>query len=191
MDVLRVALAWRLGLGGAMRTGFRYAQTLGYDCVVRVDGDGQHAASEIPRLLEPVLSGRADAAMGSRYLGREGHTPPLLRRLTQRALASALSLLVGRRVTDPTSGFAAFGPAAVRLLGRHHPTGYPEPELLLLLARARQRVMEVPVRMRRRLTGRTSLTPLRTWLAAARTLLAIIVVPLRAAVESRSRLTQD
>jgi glycosyltransferase involved in cell wall biosynthesis len=187
LGVLRLTLPCRLGVGGAMRAGLKYARALGYETVVRVDGDGQHSASEIPRLLEPVLCRRADAAIGSRYLGRRGDPTPALRRWTHRILARCLSVLAGRRITDPTSGFAVFGPAAVRLLGLHHPTGYPEPELLLFLARSELRVVEVPIRMLRRQAGRTSLTPGRAGLAGARTLLAFIVVPLRAAVEGLRR----
>jgi glycosyltransferase involved in cell wall biosynthesis len=187
LRVERLGLGQRLGVGGAMRAGLRYARRRGYDSVVRVDGDGQHQASEIARLLGPVAAGLADVAIGSRYLRSDATDTPRVRRWTQRALATCLSLLTGRRITDPTSGFSAFGPRAVRLLGSHYPTGYPEPELLLFLARTGLRVVEVPIRMRRRQSGRTSLTVPRAGLAAARTLLALVVVPLRAAVEERTR----
>jgi hypothetical protein len=106
-----------------------------------------------------------------------------MRRAGQYLLAPLLSLVVGRRVTDPTSGFWAFGPRAVRLLSEHHPTGYPEPELLLLLSRNGLRVVEVPIEMRERSGGRSSLTIRRAGVALARVLLAVVIVPLRARVE--------
>jgi hypothetical protein len=84
-----------------------------------------------------------------------------------------------RRVTDPTSGMWAFGPRAIRLLSRHHPTGYPEPELLLLLHRNGLRFEEIPIRMRPRTAGSTSLTWARKSVALGRTALAVMVVPLR------------
>ena len=87
--------------------------------------------------------------------------------------------VAGQPATDPTSGFWAFGPRAVRLLAGHYPTGYSEPELRLFLARNGLRVVEVPVRMRPRQGGRTSLTLARTGHALARTILALVVVPLR------------
>ena len=89
-------------------------------------------------------------------------------------------------MTDPTSGFWLFGPKALRLLGGHHPAGYAEPELLLFLDRNNLCVTEVPIRMRPRTAGRTSLTAARTVLAFARTVLAFVVVPFRQMVEGQA-----
>jgi glycosyltransferase involved in cell wall biosynthesis len=175
----------RLGTGSAVRTGLRYAASLGYREIVRIDGDGQHPAEEIERLLAPIREGRADVVIGSRYMGAARASTRPLRLLSQWALGRVLSVLTGQRVTDPTSGLWAFGPRAVHLLVEHHPSGYPEPELLLFLSRNAMRVLEVPVTMRDRLAGRTSLTARRTGAAFARLLLLLIVVPLRSAVESR------
>lgn len=176
-----------LGLGGALRAGLRYARSLGVDLVVRVDGDGQHEAGEIERLLEPIRRGEADAVQGSRYLDADGHPEAGPRRSAQRALGTLMARVTGQPVTDPTSGSWALGPRAVRLLGEYHPTGYPEPELRLFLARNRLRVTEVAVRMRARLAGRSSLTAPRAGLALARVALALVVVPLRAAAEGSPR----
>jgi hypothetical protein len=98
-------------------------------------------------------------------------------------LAAGLSLVTRRRITDPTSGFWVFGPRALRMLARHYPAGYSEPELVLLLHRNGLRMQEVPIRMRPRLAGRTSLTATRALAALARTVLAMLVVPFRQAVE--------
>jgi hypothetical protein len=100
-------------------------------------------------------------------------------RLVQRALAACLSAITGQRITDPTSGFCVLGPNAVALLAEHHPTGYSEPELRLFLKRNALRTIEVPVNGRSRRAGRTSLTAGRVAGAAARALLAMIVVPFR------------
>ena len=172
----------RLGTGCAVRTGLRYAASLGYQEIVRVDGDGQHPAQEIDRLLAPIRHDEADVVIGSRYLNGANGSTPARPRLSQRALGVILTVLTGRRVTDPTSGLWAFGARALRVLVDHHPSGYPEPELLLFLSRNSIRVTEVPVTMRPRKAGRTSLTVSRTGAALARLLLLLIVVPLRAAV---------
>jgi glycosyltransferase involved in cell wall biosynthesis len=177
LGVRYLRLGQRLGVGGAVRAGLRYARRRGYERVVRLDADGQHPPRDIAALLE-VLDG-VDAVVGSRYVGASGYRTPPGRRLAQRALASGLSLMAGRKVTDPTSGFWGFGPRALALLCEHHPTGYPEPELHLLLARNRLAVREVGVAMRDRLGGRTTLTPPRVALALARAALAMVVVPLR------------
>jgi hypothetical protein len=172
-----LTLPHRLGIGGALRAGMRYARRRGYDAVARMDGDGQHRACDVARLLAVVRHGCADAALGSRYLARPRTRPGA--RVTQRALAACLSVMTGERVTDPTSGLWVFGPRAVHLLGRHHPDGYPEPELRLLLHRHGLRVRERAIASRQRHAGRTSLTPRRAVVAFARTLLALMVVPLR------------
>jgi glycosyltransferase involved in cell wall biosynthesis len=185
LGVRRLRLGRRMGIGGAVRAGLRYAQRMGFDTVVRFDGDGQHLAREIPRLLEPLAAGRAEAVLGSRYLAASvsaGYRSAGLRRAGKRRLAALMSLATGRTLTDPTSGFWAFGPRLVELLARHHPTGYPEPELLLFLHRNGCRVVEVATEMGPRLAGRTSLTALRALQALARVVLALVIVPLRATV---------
>jgi len=194
LGVRRLRLPLNVGVGAAVRAGLRYAAPLGFDAIVRIDGDGQHRADQVERLVQPICDGQADAVLGSRYRrpppgsspATGGYASPTVRRLAQHLLARLLSYLSGQSVTDPTSGFWAFGPRAVRVLSEHHPTGYAEPELVLFLHRNGLRLVEVGTEMRPRLAGRTSLTAPRAGLAFARVLLALIVVPLRAAVgESR------
>lgn len=167
----------RLGVGGAVRTGLRYAARLGHTLVVRVDGDGQHRPADIEAMLAPIADGQADVIFGSRF-ALAGTESSLLRR----TLAACLTTITGRRITDPTSGFCAFGPRAVRLLSDHHPTGYGEAELMLFLSRNGLDVAEVPVADRARLAGRTTLTPVRRLAAIARIALAMVIVPLRSGV---------
>jgi glycosyltransferase involved in cell wall biosynthesis len=185
LGVRWLTLSQRLGVGGAVRAGIRYARRAGYDYVVRIDGDGQHRACDIVRVLAPVVAGRADVALGSRFLHRRPESRGL-RRISQAFLAWCLSTVTRRPVTDPTSGFWLFGPRALRLLSGHHPAGYAEPELRLFLSRNGLDVVEVPIRMRPRIAGRTSLTMPRTLLALARTALAFVVVPFRQLVEGQA-----
>jgi glycosyltransferase involved in cell wall biosynthesis len=171
----------RRGVGRALRAGLRYAARQGYAIVVRLDADGQHDVDDIERLLAPLHAGRADVALGSRFVAanRSRHPGPI-----QRSLGALLSMITRRTVTDPTSGFWALGPRAVTLLVDHLPGGYPEPELQLFLSRNGMRVVEVEVQWRDRLHGHTSLTPFRLVAAAARTALAMIIVPFRATLRS-------
>jgi hypothetical protein len=167
----------RLGVGNAIRAGLRLASRLGYEAAVRIDGDGQHRAADIDRLLAPLRAGEADVVIGTRFPGSAGG--PGVSRLPQRLLATTLSAVTGRAVTDPTSGFCAIGRRAMRLLAEHHPGGYGEPELRLFLSRNGLSVIETPVLPRERLRGRTSLTPRRVATAAAHVALAMLIVPLR------------
>ena len=177
LDVAWLTLSTRVGVGGAVRAGLRYAVQHGYRYAARIDGDGQHRVSDIRRLLSLVASGELDAVTGSRFLGRRA--PVTLLRGAQVLLGAFLGLATGRRITDPTSGLFVAGPRALALLARHHPTGYAEPELILLLHRNRLRAGEMPIRSRPRRRGRTSLTPGRAVVACGRTLLALLVAPPR------------
>ncbi len=181
LDVRWLRLPERMGIGSAMRAGLRFAVRLDYDAVVRMDGDGQHSAEDVDRLLDPVVNGTADVVLGSRFTGRKRRAG--LARFPHQALATCLSLLTRRLVTDPTSGFCAIGRRAVRVLAEHHPTGYPEPELRLFLSRNALNVVEVPIHARPRLGGRTSLTAGRVTTAGARVVLAMLIVPFRCRVE--------
>ena len=184
LGVRWMRLPQRLGVGGAMRAGLRYAEHLGFDVVVRMDGDGQHRAADLGRLLGPITAGTADLVVGTRFAGWERAAGGIIRHGLRRVLAAGLSAATGRRLTDPTSGFCAFGPRAVRLLSEHHPTGYPEPELLLMAHRNDLRLVEVPIAPRDRIAGRTTLTHGRAIVAIGRVLLALVVVPLRGAVRA-------
>jgi glycosyltransferase involved in cell wall biosynthesis len=176
-------LEWpeRRGVGSALRAGLRYAERQGYSAVVRLDADGQHDVGDIDRLLAPLSAGTADVVLGSRFSSANRARAP---HSIQRSLGVLLSLITRRTVTDPTSGFWALGPRAVRLLAEHLPDGYPEPELHLFLSRNAMRVVEVDVQWRARLHGRSSLTTMRLLGAGARVALAMIIVPLRASVEA-------
>ena len=176
----------RHGIGAAVRAGLRYASERHYDVVVRLDGDGQHRAADIDGLLAPIERGHADVVLGSRYLEPAVASPGCLR-IVKRLLAMCLSVVVGETVTDPTSGFYALGSNAIRVLAGHHPSGYPEPELRLLLSRSALRVVEMPVRERPRLFGRTSLTPALVVTTGARVAFAVMTFPLR----DRVRVTPD
>jgi len=171
----------RMGVGSAVRAGLRYARRQGFDAVIRLDGDGQHAAADIAHLLVPLVRGEADVVLGSRYMTNV--EPRSIRfRAVQAVLAGCLTALTRRAVTDPTSGFCALGPRALELLSEHHPTGYAEAELRLLLARNGLSVAEVSVGSHARRAGRTSLTASRLVAAGARVLLALLIVPLRRVV---------
>ncbi|MFQ5512154.1 MAG: glycosyltransferase family 2 protein [Candidatus Krumholzibacteriia bacterium] len=154
--VLRLPL--NLGIGGAVQTGFRYARHKGYEYALQVDGDGQHPASAIADVLEPVSGGRADVAIGSRFLGREGFQSTFMRRVGIGMFRLLSRLTTGRTVTDSTSGFRAYNAAAIRYLAETYPSDYPEVEAVISLSRNRFRIVEVPVEMRERQGGQSSIT---------------------------------
>jgi glycosyltransferase involved in cell wall biosynthesis len=169
-------LPFNLGIGGAVQTGFRFAFENGYDLAVRVDGDGQHDPSELARVIEPVLRGEADIAVGSRFAaGATGYRSSRTRRVGIRILAGVVSRIVGERVTDTTSGFQALNREGIALFAHDYPHDYPEVEATVMVFRHRLRLREVPVSMRERGGGRSSITTIRSIYYMVKVLLAIFV----------------
>jgi glycosyltransferase involved in cell wall biosynthesis len=154
-----VRMPFNIGIGGGVQTGLQYARDHGYDIAVQVDGDGQHEPRELPKLLEPLLAGEADIVVGSRFLGQTSHRPPPLRRLGIRVFARIVSTLVGQPLTDTSSSFRAFRRRAISYFARDYPHGYLETvEATVIAARTGLRLKEVPVVMRERAVGQSTLT---------------------------------
>jgi glycosyltransferase involved in cell wall biosynthesis len=170
-----VSLPFNLGIGGAVQTGFRYAREHGYELVVRCDGDGQHDPSELPKVLAPVLAGEADIAVGSRFAGGDGYRSSATRRIGIRILALVVSAIAKQRVTDTTSGFQALNAKAIDLFAADYPHDYPEVEGMVMTIKHRLRLQEVPVTMREREHGQSSITALRSIYYMAKVLTALFV----------------
>ncbi len=177
-----VRLPFNLGIGATVQTGFRYALEHGYDTAVRLDGDGQHDPAELPALLEALGRGDADVVTGSRFVGVDGdYRPPLARRIGITWFARLVSLLTGQRVTDTTSGFQALNRKGIALFARDYPSDYPEVEATLLVLRSKLRLVEVPVRMREREHGASSITLVRSVYYVLKVTLALLVAMARKA----------
>jgi glycosyltransferase involved in cell wall biosynthesis len=155
-NVLR--LPFNLGIGGAVQAGFVYANENGYDYMAQVDGDGQHDPSELARLVEAMEKDRSlDLVCGSRFVAAGDYRAPLSRRTGIRIFAVLLSRISGQRITDPTSGFRLYNRRAISLFARDYPHDYPEVEAILMVHAHRLRMCEVPVRMRARGGGESSI----------------------------------
>jgi glycosyltransferase involved in cell wall biosynthesis len=176
-----VRLPFNLGIGGAVQAGYAWCAARGHDVAVQVDGDGQHDPAGLAALLEPVLAGRADLVVGSRFLGPGGFRSTAVRRAGIRYLCWFLRLRCGARVTDPTSGFRAAGRRAIELFAAAYPSDYPEPEAIALALRAGLTVEEVPARMRERALGASSISALRSLYYLVKVSLALLLLPPRRA----------
>jgi glycosyltransferase involved in cell wall biosynthesis len=171
--VLRLPI--NLGIGGAVQAGYLYAFEHDFDLAVQVDGDGQHDAGELGRLLEPVLSRRADLVIGTRFAGDPSYRAPLARRIGITLFAALVSLRVRQRMTDTTSGFRAVNRRGIKLFAADYPHDYPEVESVVTAARGQLRVCEVPVAMRQRAAGTSSITTFRSFYYVVKVLLALFV----------------
>jgi len=139
---------------GTVISYFQYAYTYKYDMVCQFDGDGQHIAEELHKIIAPVEKGEADYVIGSRFLDKNGFQSYLLRRIGIKLFAKLDSLIIGQKVTDVTSGFRAYGRNVIELFGNYYKHEIFDTNQLLLLSHfAGARILEVPVNMRERIHG--------------------------------------
>jgi glycosyltransferase involved in cell wall biosynthesis len=168
-------LPFNLGIGGAMQAGYKYAYKKGYDIAIQVDGDGQHDPKEIPKLLQGLREKRGDMVVGSRFITHSKYKSSIMRRLGGGIFSSLISRIIKQRITDPTSGFRAANRKAIQLFASYYPQDYPEPEVLVLLSKSLLTITEVPVKMKQRYSGESSITKIRAIYYMVKVLLAIFV----------------
>jgi glycosyltransferase involved in cell wall biosynthesis len=170
-----LSLAHHLGLGGCVQAGYRLAYELGYQYVIRVDGDGQHDPRDLPAILRALRESGCEMVIGSRFLdGEENHTS-FLRGLGIRFFRLVLRPILGKPVRDPTSGFVGVNRAALEVFSRSFPLEYPEIEALVVLQRKAFRFVEVPCRVRPRRSGRSSITAVKSFYYIIHVLLGVFV----------------
>ena len=174
-----LSLPFNLGVGGAMRAGYKLALQDGYEVAIQVDGDGQHDPHEIPHLIAAL--GNADIVIGARFAGRGDYAARGFRRLAMRMLARSLSRRCKTQLTDVTSGFRAVNRRTIGLFAAHYPNEYlgDTVESLVMAARAGMTVTQVPVAMRPRTTGTPSQTPVRAALYLGRALMVLGIARVR------------
>jgi len=175
-------LPFNLGIGGAVQTGYRYALENGFQLAVQVDGDGQHDPAQLGVLLQPLLAGEADVVVGSRFAAGGKYAAGRSRRVGIRLFALLVSGLCRQRLTDTTSGFRAVNRRGIRLFAGDYPHDYPEVEAIVMAVRQRLRLREVPVSMRPRDTGHSSITALRSLYYVIKVTLAVLFALCRRSV---------
>jgi glycosyltransferase involved in cell wall biosynthesis len=180
-------LPFNLGVGGAMRVGFRYALEEGFRGVVQIDGDGQHDPACVPALLDAL--DHADLVLGARFAGQGDYRVRGPRRWAMSVLASILTRTAHERLTDTTSGLRASGPRAITLFARHYPAEYlgDTVESLVIAARAGLVINQVPVAMRSRVEGTPSHNPVRAAAYLGRAIIALAFAFIRPASTYRPR----
>ncbi len=151
---------YNMGIGATMQTGFLYASREGYDLAVQTDGDGQHDPDSLSSLIQPIVERKCNLVIGSRYLSAGGFKSTLPRQLGIRFFTTLLRVFIGKRVTDPTSGFRAMDRRVIQLFSEDYPSDYPEVEALVWIHKAGLTFQEVKVTMRNRQGGISSIGPL-------------------------------
>lgn len=170
-----LALPHHLGLGGCVQAGYRLAYELGYDYVIRVDGDGQHDPRDISTVLQALEKGDCEMVIGSRFVDDNGTHTSWLRAAGIMFFRAVLRPILGRPVRDPTSGYVGVNRTALELFSATFPLEYPEIEALVVLQRKRFRFVEVPCRFRPRRSGRSTITAVKSLYYMIYVLLGVFV----------------
>lgn len=164
-----------LGIGGAVQTGYKYAERNGYHIAIQIDGDGQHDVAQLAKVIEPLEQGEADIAIGSRFLKKEGFQSSSIRRFGIRFLSGLIRVCTGKKIYDVTSGYRAVNRRFIEIYAESYPSDYPEPEAIVAAVMHRGRIKEVPVVMQERQGGTSSIHAWKSVYYMIKVSLAVIV----------------
>ena len=173
-----VSHPFNLGIGGTVQTGLKFAREHGYDMAIQFDGDGQHRADQIFKIVDLVKRGEADLVIGSRTMPG-GYKMGITRWMGSRIFHCLIKFLSGHTIEDPTSGFRCYGKRTIGLFSRYYTDDYPEVESIITAARSGLRVVEVPVLMRGRLSGNSSITRRKSAYYMLKVTLALVIDAMR------------
>lgn len=164
-----------LGFGGGVQAGYMYAYRNGYDIAIQMDGDGQHPASELDKIIAPIKAEKADIVVGSRFVNKEGFQSSAIRRFGIKFLSSLIYLCTGKHILDVTSGYRAVNRKFIKIFSEEYAQDYPEPEALVTAAKKGAEIIEVPVMMKERQGGMSSISPIKSIYYMIKVSLAIII----------------
>ena len=175
-----VSLPFNLGIGGAVQTGFQYALQYDYAMAVQMDGDGQHDAAFLEKLITPILEDKVDMVVGSRFMeSNDGFKSSFSRRIGINFFVRLINGLTGLNITDPTSGFRAHNQKIITAFAKNYPQDFPEPEAIVVAKRLGARIGEVAVLMRKRTEGQSSIRQLKSLYYMVKVTFAILLHMIR------------
>ncbi|HER6476038.1 TPA: glycosyltransferase family 2 protein [Streptococcus pyogenes] len=174
-----ISLPINLGIGGAVQTGYRYAQRCGYDVAVQVDGDGQHNPCYLEKMVEVLVQSSVNMVIGSRFITKEGFQSSFARRIGIKYFTWLIALLTGKKITDATSGLRLIDRSLIERFANQYPDDYPEPETVVDVLVSHFKVKEIPVVMNERQGGVSSISLTKSVYYMIKVTLAILVVRLK------------
>lgn len=172
-----ISLPQNLGIGGAVQTGYIYANQNNYDVVIQVDGDGQHDPKDLRKLIEPIINYQADMVIGSRFVEKTAYKSSSMRKVGIDFFSKFVSLVCRKSYYDTTSGYRAVNKNGIELFSRYYPKDYPEVETIVYATKKGLKVMEVSVDMNERYSGKSSITPIKSVYYMIKVTFAIILQP--------------
>lgn len=170
-----ISLPINLGIGGGVQAGYKYALAHDYDIAVQHDGDGQHDPAYISAVIQPIIDGQADIVIGSRFIDKKGFQSSYARRMGIKLLSGLIYFSCGTRIRDATSGFRAVNKEYIRFYADEYPSDYPEPEAIVTAKLNGARIQEVPVIMKERENGTSSINLKRSIYYMVKVSIAIII----------------
>lgn len=177
-----------LGIGGAVQTGYMYAAKNGYDIAIQVDGDGQHDVAYIKDMVAPIESGEADVVIGSRFIEKEGFQSSGARRMGIHFLSGLIHVMSGTKVKDVTSGFRAVNRRYIEIFADSYPDDYPEPEVIVISSLSGARIKEIPVVMKERTDGVSSINMKKSVYYMIKVSIAIILCRISLGIRTGNRM---
>lgn len=173
INVLNLPL--NLGIGGAVQTGYLYAYENNYDLAVQFDGDGQHDAKYLNKMVDLLVESNSQMVIGSRFIDKEGFQSSSIRRFGIKYFTALIKILTGKKITDPTSGYRMCDRSVIKMFSDSYPKDYPEPETIVSIFRIGMSIEEIPVVMRAREEGVSSISPRKSLYYMFKVTLAMLI----------------
>ena len=167
-----INLPINLGIGGAVQTGYKYAYRFGYDIAIQMDANGQHDPKYISEIIEKIKAGN-DMVIGSRFIEKNGFQSTFVRRIGINLYSKIIKLFTGKVIKDTTSGYRAVNKKIIKIFANNYPVDYPEPETDAFIAKNKFEIFELPMQMKERDTGSSSITPIKSIYYAIKVGLAV------------------
>lgn len=177
-NIPHITLVHNLGIGGAVQTGYKYALENGYDIAVQFDGDGQHDVRYVKDIIDPIVKGKANMVIGSRFIDKTSSEfkSTAARRFGINIISFFIKLVTGKRIYDTTSGFRAIDRDLIKMFAMDYPVEYPEPVSTTKVLKNKYKVEEVAVSMNERVGGKSSIIAWKKAYYMINVILSILVV---------------
>ena len=172
-----IKLINNLGIGGAVQTGYKYALENNYDIAIQFDGDGQHDVNYVKELIKPIVSENVNMTVGSRFIDKASSEfkSSFARRIGINLISLVIKIRTGKKIYDTTSGFRAVDKKIIEIFSNNYPTEYPEPISTVNILHKKLKIKEVPVSMKKREGGKSSISPLKTVYYMINVILSILL----------------
>lgn len=168
-----------LGIGGAVQTGYLYALRNKYDIAIQLDGDGQHDPKDIIKMIEKIEKENYDMVIGSRFIKKTNYKQTFFRMVGIKIMSFIIKTITGKKIYDTTSGYRAINKDIIKEFTINYPYDYPEPETNMRMIMKNKKIIEIPVEMRKRMAGKSFVTPIKSIKYMIKVILSLLILKLK------------